>query len=162
MNKNIVALPLLTAALFAAPAVSIAGTVTFAEFDGAANNDPIPNPPQGLPDDITAVWTGLLLHTIAGDTPMSVFPSADLADDDATIVFSGQVTIPSINVNDTSWGSPLSLVGRLNGAEVWRTPRRATRIGPRSLMARINPSTPSCSKVNGITTTTLSSKLPPW
>ena len=57
------------------PLASQAGTVTFAEYDGLANNAVIPpppaDPPQGLPDGVTAVWTGLLLHTEAGDTPMS-------------------------------------------------------------------------------------------
>lgn len=107
----------------AAPASLSAGTVTFAEFDGMGNDSPLPTgvPVLGLPDGVTAVWNGVFLHTTAGDTPMSIFPSADVTGgDDATIVFSAQVILPSMNVYDTSWGSALSVVGRLNGAEVWR------------------------------------------
>ena len=108
------------AALLAAISVSAqAGTVTFAEFDGMGNNSAIPaDPPvQGLPDGITVSWVGLLLHTTAGDTPMSIFPVADTG---SRMVFSGAVVIPSINVYDTDWGNALAMYGTKNGVEVWR------------------------------------------
>ncbi|HEY5914174.1 MAG TPA: hypothetical protein VJA21_26600 [Verrucomicrobiae bacterium] len=115
-------LPLLFASVLAVGSCgSFAGTVTFAEFDGLANNAAIPTPPQGLPPGITATWTGFLLHTTAGDTPMSVFPTDDIAGaDDATIVFSAPVWITSINVYDTSWGTdPVVVTGRRDGTNVW-------------------------------------------
>jgi len=109
------------ATLAVLPVGSQAGTITFAEFDGLADNAAIPTPPEGLPDGVTAVWTGLLLHTEAGDTPMSVFPEADQANaDDAVISFSVPVIVSSINVYDTDWGSPVKLIGRSRGLEVWR------------------------------------------
>ena len=113
---------LLAAGLAAFPLSSPGGTITFAEFDGLGDNAAIPSDPQGLPDGITAVWTGFLLHTTAGDTPMSVFPTDDLpGQDDATITFSAPVVVSSINVYDTDWGTdPVSIVGRLAGVEVWR------------------------------------------
>lgn len=120
MKKSILPL-LLASVLTAIPGSSLAGTITFAEFDGLGNDAPIPSPPQGLPPGITATWTGFLLHTTAGDTPMSVFPTDDRAGaDDATIVFSAPVWINSINVYDTSWGTdPVVVTGRLKGTNVW-------------------------------------------
>jgi Bacterial TSP3 repeat len=120
MKKSI--LPLLCAsALTAIPGSSFAGTITFAEFDGLGNDAPLPSPPQGLPPGITATWTGFALHTTAGDTPMSVFPTDNRAGaDDATIVFSAPVWITSINVYDTDWGTdPVIVTGRLKGTNVW-------------------------------------------
>lgn len=113
----------LAVVLMGSPAWLSAETVTFAEYDGMSNNDPIPEDslPSGLPDGITATWTGFLLHTRAGDTPMSIFPAADVADgDDAAVGFSSPVTIDSINLFDTTWGSSFHVIGRLGDSEVWR------------------------------------------
>lgn len=111
----------------ASPLAAQADTVTFAEFDGLANNAAIPTPPEGMPfgpdgfTQVTAIWRGFLLHTEAGDTPMSVFPADDVPDaPDAKISFSSPVIVSSINVYDTDWGSPVTIVGRLHGLEVWR------------------------------------------
>jgi len=98
-----------------------AGTITFAEFAGLGDNSAIPSPPAGLPPDVTATWTGLVLHTTAGDTPMSVFPADDTG---ASITFSSPVWITSINVFDTSWGgpqdgSPVKVTGQWHGTNVW-------------------------------------------
>ena len=109
------------AALAAFVPTAHAGTVTFAEFDGLGDNAAIPTPPQGLPAGVTATWTGLVLHTTAGDTPMSVFPADDTG---ASIVFSTPVWITSINVFDTSWGGPqdgsaVTVTGQWYGTNVW-------------------------------------------
>ena len=101
--------------------------MTFGEFDGLADNAAIPTPPEGMPfgpdgfTQVTAIWRGLLLHTLAGDTPMSVFPEVDIADaPDAQVSFSTPVIVSSINVTDTESGSPLTVIGQLHGLEVWR------------------------------------------
>src|SRR5690348_15384270 len=75
-----------------------AGTITFAEYDGMANDSviPIDSLPTGLPDGVTATWTGFLLHTTAGDTPMSVFPSGA----QAILAFSPAAIVPSFNAYD--------------------------------------------------------------
>ncbi|RME95850.1 MAG: hypothetical protein D6766_02205, partial [Verrucomicrobia bacterium] len=100
-----------------------AGTITFAEYEGMSQNSAIPSdpPPSGLPEGVTATWSGFLLSTNPGDTPMSIFPAADIADaDDAVITFSQPVVINSINIHDTSWGSPFSITGRLGELEIWK------------------------------------------
>lgn len=61
-----------------------------------------------------------MLNTEFGDTPMSIFPAADVAGaDDAVITFSQPVVISSINIRDTTWGSPFRVEGRLSGEIVW-------------------------------------------
>jgi hypothetical protein len=109
---------LLASAVCALPLVSQAGTITFAEYDGLANNAAIPiaQLPEGLPDGVTASWVGFLLHTEAGDTPMSVFPDGDRA----VLSFSPPVIVSSINAYDTDWGDPVTIIGSLHGIEVWR------------------------------------------
>lgn len=111
------------AAALAIPLCAHAQTVTFEEFTGYADNDPIPAemPPFGVPDPITATWTGFLLHTREGDTPMSIFTAADVASaDDAIIRFSGPVVIPSINTFPSTWGSAMSITGKRWGKVVWQ------------------------------------------
>jgi hypothetical protein len=109
------------AALAGLPLGSQAGIVTFAEFDGTADDAPLSSAPEGLPDGITATWTGFLLHTRAGDTPVSIFTSDDLAGrDDAVARFSAPVLISSINVFASTWGSPMSIVAKRWGVEIWR------------------------------------------
>jgi hypothetical protein len=100
------------------PAGLLAQGIDFAEFDGSPDNTPIAvaNLPQGLPDGVRASWVGLQLHTAAGDTPMSVFPTGDRA----VLAFTPPVIISSINAFDTSWGDPMTVIGKLRGLEVWR------------------------------------------
>ena len=109
---------LLLAGFYAPPTGARAETITFAEFDGLGDNAALPGDPQGLPAGITATWTGFLLHTLAGDTPMSVFPADNVPG--GTIAFSGPVVVSSINAYDTSWGGPVTIIGKRTGAEVWR------------------------------------------
>ena len=56
------------AALTAVSVRTQAGTVTFAEYEGQVNGAAIPidQLPVGLPDGMTASWTGFLLNTTAG------------------------------------------------------------------------------------------------
>lgn len=109
---------LLAAALAAVAVRSQAGTITFAEYDGLANNTAIPiaQLPQGVPDGVTASWTGFLLHTTAGDTPMSIFPSGA----QALLAFSPAAIVSSINFNDTGTGDAVTIIGKMRGIEVWR------------------------------------------
>jgi hypothetical protein len=85
MSRSIASL-LLIAAAAAAPLSSPAATVTFAEFAGLADCAAMPTLPQRLPEGVTAVCTGLLAHTLAGDTPVSVTPAADRANADTATV----------------------------------------------------------------------------
>ncbi len=107
---------LFAAAVAAVPIGSQAGTITFADFDGTADNTAIPTPPAGLPDGMTASWTGLPLHTTAGDTPMSVTTSGT----NALLAFSPPAIVSSINALDSAGGTPVTVVGKMRGIEVWR------------------------------------------
>jgi hypothetical protein len=99
-----------------------AGTVTFAEYDTGGTLDiALSGEPAGLPTGVTATWTGFSVKSVPGDTPMSIYPAATLADvDDSAIAFSASVVVSSINIWDTGWGDPFKIIGRLGGAEVWR------------------------------------------
>lgn len=110
---------LVAAAFVALPAISQAGTFHFTEYDGVyADNDPLPFDllPDGVPDGVTASWTGFAVHSNAGDDPMSVFPAGA----EASIGFSLPVTVQSINSLDTETGDPAIVIGKLRGLEVWR------------------------------------------
>ncbi|MFO1497011.1 MAG: hypothetical protein U1G07_01215 [Verrucomicrobiota bacterium] len=88
----------------------------FAEFDGTADGPRDSGSLAGLPDGLNASWVGFLLHSTAGDTPMSVFPSGD----QAVLSFSPPAVVSSINTLDTTDGGPVTIVGRLRGLEVWK------------------------------------------
>ncbi len=118
---------LCAAALAAAPVGLQADTITFAEYDGVYGDDAaIPaatdQRPYGVPDGITASWTGFALHTLAGDTPMSVYPTGNqavLAFGRNAISGAG-VIVSSINAYDTDWGDPMTIIGKMRGIEVWK------------------------------------------
>lgn len=97
------------------------GVVTFADQAGQPDNSALPGAEynSGLPAGVTAIWSGWLLHTVSDGNPMSVFPAADLAGDDADILFSQPVSIPSLRVKDTAHGSLFSVMGYRAGVEVW-------------------------------------------
>ena len=118
---------LFAAAVAAVPISSQASTITFAEYDGTADNSviPIAQLPAGVPDGVTASWTGFLLHTTAGDTPMSVFPEGA----QAVLAFAPAAIVSSINALDTSWGDPVTIIGKMRGVEVWKYVSPATTIG---------------------------------
>ena len=106
------------------PLLTQAGTFTFAEYDGTPDDTviPIATLPEGSPDGATTSWTGFVLNSTAGDTPMSVMPSGDRA----VLAFLPPVIVSSINALDTTTGSAVTIIGSLHGIEVWRytSPRR--------------------------------------
>jgi hypothetical protein len=109
---------LLAAAMAAVSASSQAGTITFEEYVGMANDTAIPldQLPQGLPDGVTASWSGFLLHTTEGDTPMSVYPTGA----QALLAFSPAAVVPSFNYYDTTAGDPVTIIGKMRGVQVWK------------------------------------------
>ena len=60
------------------------------------------------------------IDTRPGDTPISIFPGGDQTGDDAVIRFSGPVVIQSMNTFPSTWGSPMTIVGKRWGKEMWR------------------------------------------
>ena len=107
---------LFAAAVAMLPISSRADTITFAEFDGLANGAAMPTLPEGVPVGVTASWVGFVLHTTAGATPMSVYPTST----QAVVAFSPPVIVSSINLQDTTNGGPVTVIGKLRGIEVWR------------------------------------------
>ena len=107
-----------------AHAAAVTGTMTFADLDGQGNNSQLPSPSYsvGLPDGVTASWSGWLVHTKnPGDTPMSVFPAYNTGGLDGEIQFSQPVRISSVRLHDSDEDSNTCYVaGYRAGAEVWR------------------------------------------